>query len=208
MVVREPPARTARHIPRENRARETEPVRESVTSRDSGQHSKGLNQPLRHSLRRRGPRQPFGFAFVGNARLDEDVMAGSGTFHRLPFALLADGAHATGFSVKRHHVDNPGWGLFGHAHQGLLWVRWVTTTPIIPRSTNRTRFLHAHANIVPEPRRDAREPSVNPPCADGRGLARGRGSGRRRAPGRRGCAASGRRASSAASCAPSRDRRE
>ena len=53
------------------------------------------------------PRQSFGFAFAGNACLNERVVTGLGKVHCIPIALLTDGNHLAGFSVNRHPIDNP-----------------------------------------------------------------------------------------------------
>src|SRR5262249_2553588 len=53
------------------------------------------------------PRQPFGFTFVDEARLNERVIAGPGKFHRVPFTLRTDCVHPVRFSVERHQVDDP-----------------------------------------------------------------------------------------------------
>src|SRR5437870_829241 len=61
----------------------------------------------RDAVNRATPRQSFGFGFVGNARLNECMMARLGKFHRIPLALLADGIHRAHFSVDRHSIDHP-----------------------------------------------------------------------------------------------------
>src|SRR5262249_22203888 len=69
------------------------------------------------SVNRATPRQSLGFAFVGNARLNERVIARLSTFHRLPLGLLTDSIHRARFPVDRHSVDDPQQGFLVRPHQ-------------------------------------------------------------------------------------------
>src|SRR6266851_7564001 len=72
---------------------------------------------VRATVNRDAPGQLFGFAFVGYARSNERVIAGLGTFHRIPLTLLTDGIHPAHLPVDRHAVDYPRHGLLGLSHQ-------------------------------------------------------------------------------------------
>jgi hypothetical protein len=82
---------------------------------------------VRVLVSRSAPRQSFGFAFVGDPRQNERMMAGLGEFHRIPLPLLTDSIHPARFSVDRHSIDDP-----------LLFLRHQA--PLPPQETTLERF--------------------------------------------------------------------
>jgi hypothetical protein len=94
------------------------------------------------------PRQSFGFALVGNASQNERVIAGSGTFHRIPLILFTDGIHQARFSVDRHPIDNPHHGVASFFHDvssRSVFLTQIDRSDVIPQSVT-VQFLTSEEN--------------------------------------------------------------
>src|SRR5271165_964508 len=77
-----------------------------------------------YAVNRATSRQFFRFGFVGNAPLNECMMAGLGKFHCVPLTLLTNGIHPAHFSVDRHPIGHPHLALFSFSHFATPSRRW------------------------------------------------------------------------------------